>query len=126
MAAIVHPYVATREGEVVGTAYFDTHVVRTLAETVMVTVDRDGRVGRVEVLSFDEPPDYLPREPWYRQFDGRALDAELELRRSIRPVSGATLTARATTDAVHSSVSQSTVPTSAGSAEIASVPPIDV
>jgi hypothetical protein len=99
-AAIVHPYVATRDGEIVGTAYFDTHVVRTLAETVMIAVDREGRVGRVEVLSFDEPPDYLPREPWYRQFDQRTLDAELELRRSIRPVSGATLTARATTDAV--------------------------
>jgi hypothetical protein len=99
-AAVVHPYVARRGGEVVGTAYFDTHVVRTLAETVMVAVERDGGVARVEVLSFDEPPDYLPREAWYRQFDGRALDAELELRRSIRPVTGATLTARATTDAV--------------------------
>lgn len=99
-SAIVHPYVAKRDGEVIGTAYFDSHVVRTLAETVMVAVDREGRVARVEVLSFDEPPDYLPREPWYRQFDGRPLDAELELRRSIRPVSGATLTARATTDAV--------------------------
>jgi hypothetical protein len=98
--AVVHPYVATRDGAIVGIAYFDTHVVRTLAETVMVTVDGDGRVGRVEVLSFDEPPDYLPREAWYRQFDGRPLDPELELRRSIRPVSGATLTARATTDAV--------------------------
>lgn len=98
-SAIVHPYVATRDGAVVGTAYFDSHVVRTLAETIMVTVDPQGRVGRIEVLSFDEPPDYLPRAEWYRQFDGRPLDAELELRRSIRPVAGATLTARATTDA---------------------------
>lgn len=98
-SAIVHPYVATHDGELVGTAYFDSHVVRTLAETVMVAVDAEGRVGRVEVLSFDEPPDYLPREAWYRQFDGRPLDAELELRRAIRPVAGATLTARATTDA---------------------------
>jgi len=99
LSAIVHPYVATRDGAVVGTAYFDAHVVRTLAETVMVTVDPQGRVGRVEVLSFDEPPDYLPRAEWYRQFDGRPLDRELELRRAIRPVAGATLTARATTDA---------------------------
>jgi hypothetical protein len=98
-SAIVHPYVATRDGRLVGTAYFDSHVVRTLAETVMVTVDPEGRVGRVEVLSFDEPPDYLPRAEWYRQFDGKPLDAELELRRAIRPVAGATLTARATTDA---------------------------
>ena len=66
----------------------------------MVTVDPAGRVGRVEVLAFDEPPDYLPRAAWYRQFDGKALDAELDLRRAIRPVTGATLTARATTAAV--------------------------
>ncbi len=98
--AIVHPYVARLEGELVGTAYFDSHVVRTLSEVVMVVVRPDGTVGRVEVLSFDEPPDYLPREAWYRQFDGRPLDAELELRRAIRPVTGASLTARATTDAV--------------------------
>jgi hypothetical protein len=98
-SAIVHPYVATKDRAVVGTAYFDSHVVRTLAETVMVTVDAEGRLGRIEVLSFDEPPDYLPRVEWYRQFDGKPLDRELELRRSIRPVAGATLTARATTDA---------------------------
>jgi len=64
-----------------------------------VVVDPVGRIGRIEVLSFDEPPEYLPRAAWYRQFDGRKLDAELELRRAIRPVAGATLTARATTDA---------------------------
>ena len=99
-SAIVHPYVATRDGEVVGTAYFDTHRVRTLPETLMVVVDPRGRPARVEVLSFDEPADYLPRKPWYRQFDGGALDDDLALQRDIRPVAGATLTARATTDAV--------------------------
>ena len=98
-SAIVHPYVARRDGALVGTAYFDFHVVRTLAETVMVTVDPAGKISRIEVLSFDEPPEYLPRAAWYRQFAGRELDAELELRRAIRPVAGATLTARATTDA---------------------------
>ena len=98
-SAIAHPYVATKDGTLVGTAYFESHVVRTLAETVMITVDPEGRIGRVEVLSFDEPPEYLPRAEWYRQFAGKPLDAELELRRAIRPVAGATLTARATTDA---------------------------
>ena len=99
-SSIVHPYEATRDGRRVGTAYFDTHLVRTLQETVMVVVDAEGEVARVEVLAFDEPPDYLPREQWYRQFDGRPLDAELDLRRAIRPVTGATLTASATTAAV--------------------------
>ena len=39
-----------------GFAYFDTHRVRTLAETVMVVVTPDGKVDRIEILSFDEPP----------------------------------------------------------------------
>jgi len=98
-SAIVHPYVATRDGELVGTAYFDAHVVRTLPETVMVVVSPDGTIARIEVLSFDEPPDYLPRDAWYAQFVDEGLDGELELGRTIRPVAGATLTARATTDA---------------------------
>jgi hypothetical protein len=110
-SAVVHPYRARRldggagaseakaGGEACGTAYFETHRVRTLAETVMVAIDPAGGVLRIEVLSFDEPPDYLPRIEWYAQFGGRRLAPETELGRAIRPVTGATLTARATTDA---------------------------
>jgi len=98
-SAVVVRYVATRNGELVGTAYFDTHRVRTLDETVMVVVAADGSVGRVEVVSFAEPMEYMPREGWYRQFDGKALDDALRLDREIRAVSGATLTATATTAA---------------------------
>ena len=66
----------------------------------MVVVGAGGEVRRVEVLSFDEPPDYMPREGWYGQFEGQALSDELDLDRGIRRVTGATLTGRATTDAV--------------------------
>jgi Na+-translocating ferredoxin:NAD+ oxidoreductase RnfG subunit len=66
----------------------------------MVVIDPSGAVRRVEVVSFREPLDYVPREGWYRQFDGEELDDDLQLKRDIRPVTGATLTARATTDAV--------------------------
>ena len=92
-------YVATKDGKIAGTAYFDTHVVRTQQETLLVAVDREGAVFRIEVLSFSEPEEYLPREHWYAQFQGRKLDDELALSRGIRAVSGATLTARATTEA---------------------------
>ncbi len=98
-SALAVAYVATKDGRLAGTAYFDTHVVRTLPETLMVVVTPAGTIGRVEVLSFSEPEDYLPREHWYAQFPGRALDEELSLKRGIRPVSGATLTARATAEA---------------------------
>jgi len=98
--ALVHPYAARCDGKDAGNAYFDTHRVRTLPETLMVVVDPEGRVRRLEILAFREPEEYIPREIWYRQFDDQALGAELDLKRKIRGVAGATLTARATTDAV--------------------------
>jgi Na+-translocating ferredoxin:NAD+ oxidoreductase RnfG subunit len=82
-----------------GYAYFDTHRVRTLPETVMVVVTSDGKIDRIEILSFDEPPEYLPKERWMDQFDGRRLDDDLSLKRKIRPLSGASLSARAITNA---------------------------
>lgn len=99
-SGVVFPYLAICAGKPGGTAYFDSHRVRTLPETVMIVVGPGGLIERIEVLSFDEPPDYRPRDAWYDQFDGRPLDDELRLKAAIRPITGATLTARATTSAV--------------------------
>lgn len=99
-SAVVHPYVAAGDSAEAGTAYFDTHRVRTLPETLLIVLTRDGRVRRVEVLAFDEPATYLARGPWLAQFEGQALDDQLALKRDIRALAGATLTARATLAAV--------------------------
>lgn len=99
-SALVSYHTATRDGQPAGTAYFDTHKVRTLPETLMIVVDPQGKVARIEVISFREPEEYMPRAAWYQQFLGKKLDAELQIKRGVRPVTGATLTARATTDAV--------------------------
>lgn len=93
-------YVAASSEGARGYAYFDSHVVRTMPETVMVVVDAGGTVRLVEVLAFAEPDDYLPRRRWLEQFRGQALDKELMVRRKIRNVAGASLTAEAATDAV--------------------------
>lgn len=99
-SALVNPYHATCDGKDGGTAYFDAHVVRTLPETLMVVIDPQGKVRRVEVLAFAEPEDYLPPARWYGQFAGQGLGDDLALGRHIRNVTGASLTARATTEAV--------------------------
>jgi len=80
-------------------AYFDTHRVRTLPETVMVVIAADGKVDRVEILSFDEPTDYFPKRRWLDQLLGRRLDRDLALNGAIRPMSGASLTGRAIVNA---------------------------
>jgi FMN-binding domain len=92
-------YTATQDGRGVGTVYFDSHVVRTEPETLLVLVDPAGAISRIEILSFSEPEEYLPRAKWYGQFDGKRLDDELSEKRGVRPVTGATLTVRATVEA---------------------------
>jgi electron transport complex protein RnfG len=108
-ARIVHPYVARKDGALQGSAYVETHRVRTLRETLLIVVDPQGRVRRIELLAFGEPLEYIPRGPWYAQFIGRTLDDELNLRRGIRGVTGATLTASATTHAVRRALALHTV-----------------
>lgn len=93
-------YVARREGEGVGVAYFDAHVVRTLREVLMVVVQPGGTVGRVEVLSFGEPREYRPPVGWLEEFRGRSLADRLSTKGDVINVTGATLTSRAVTRAV--------------------------
>ena len=81
------------------TAYFDTHRVRTEPETVMVVVNADGSVDRVEILAFNEPTDYFPKRRWLDQLLPRHLDRDLALNRAVRPISGASLTGRALVNA---------------------------
>lgn len=98
-AAVVTYYVGYRGDEPVGVAYFDAHRVRTKAEVVMVIVDPAGRIDRVDVLKFMEPPDYRAPDGWIEQLEGRPLDAALSTSGAIRNLTGATLTARALTEA---------------------------
>jgi hypothetical protein len=92
-------YEARRNGVLVGIGFFDTHRVRTLNETLLVAVSPEGRVIRVEAVAFREPAEYMAKEAWARQFEGKGLDPQLSLKGTIRPLSGATLTAHAMTDA---------------------------
>jgi hypothetical protein len=92
-------YVATVDGRDAGTAYFDTHVVRTEPETLLVLVDPKGAIARIEVLSFSEPEEYLPRGTWYGRFPGKSLNDELSEKKGVHPVTGATITVRVTVEA---------------------------
>jgi len=91
---------ARADGAVTGRAYLDTHLVRTMPETVMTVVEPDGRLRMALVMQFNEPPDYLPRDRWLGTLGGKALDDELWPGRGVRRVTGATLTVQALTEAV--------------------------
>ena len=92
-------YSAVRDGRLVGRAYVDTHTVRTKNESLLIMLDENGRVKRIEVTAFLEPPEYQAPRAWYDQYNGKALTEDLRLHRAVRPIAGASLTARATADA---------------------------
>ena len=99
-SALVARYTASRDGRVVGRAYVDTHVVRTKKETLLISLDADGRLRRIDVTAFTEPVEYMSPERWLEQYAERQLDDDLTLNRAIRPIAGATLTGRAVNAAV--------------------------
>jgi Na+-translocating ferredoxin:NAD+ oxidoreductase RnfG subunit len=96
---VVTYYVGFRDGEPLGAAYFDVHRVRTLPEVLMVVVTPEGRISRIEVLKFSEPPEYRAPAGWIQQFHDRALTGDLSLKGAIRNMTGASLTSQAVTRA---------------------------
>lgn len=97
---VVYPYEIRHGGKQVAVVFFDVHRVRTLPQTLMVALAMDGTVAAVEVLAFTEPEDYLAPGRWYDRFGGWVLSDELRVGRGVDGITGATLTARATTDSV--------------------------
>ena len=101
VSGIIYPYEAwqkdpkTGKKTLVGTAYFETHRVRSLKETMMFVVSPEGKIVRAEVLAFYEPQDYMPNKRYYAQFKGQALDDELRVGRGIKTITGCTLTVNA-------------------------------
>jgi electron transport complex protein RnfG len=98
-SSLIARYLALRNGQPAGRAYVDTHTVRTKNESLLIMLDDSGRVKRIEVTAFLEPPEYQASRAWYDQYNGKGLTDELRLHRAVRPIAGASLTAKATTDA---------------------------
>lgn len=92
-------YVARKDGKVVGTAFFDSHKVRTKRETLMVLVAPDGSVLGVQTIVFQEPPEYVAQDKFYESLMGREQGRDLQLGRGLDGTTGATLTCRAVADA---------------------------
>ena len=65
-----------------------------------VADDHAVKAHGIDVTAFLEPAEYKAPEAWLRQYRSRGLGDDLAVNRAIRPIAGATLTARATNTAV--------------------------
>ena len=99
-AKVVAFYIGRKGETVLGYAFIETHIVRTLPETFLIVVSPEGMIQRLLTLAFYEPLEYLPTDRWIAQFDHQPLSPELQLQRDIHGITGSTLTARAVTRGV--------------------------
>jgi len=83
-----------------GLAFLETAVVRTMPATWLIAVTPAGTVRAVEVLAFHEPEDYLPRRRWLDRLAGKRLTKRLRPGDEVDGITGATLSSRAACDAV--------------------------
>ncbi len=97
IGALVTRFVVQDETGIIGYAYLDKHMVRTLPQTLMVAVDPGGALIGIRVLAFREPAEYRARTGWLAQFTGKTPGDEIRMKKNIDGITGATLTSRAVT-----------------------------
>lgn len=93
-------YVGKEGGETLGYAVIDTHLLRTVTETIMVLIKPDGTLRQVEILAFFEPPDYMPPNSWINLFSNKKLGNSLQVGRGIPNITGATITSNSMANSV--------------------------
>ena len=93
-------YEGKRDGETLGYAVIDTHLLRTVTETIMVVINPDGTLRQVEILAFFEPPDYMPPDSWINLFSKKKPSDSLQVGRDIPNVTGATITSNSMASSV--------------------------
>lgn len=81
------------EGQSLADAFLDTHILRTHYETILVVIRPGGVVHEIQILGFEEPPDYYPPERWLNLMKGKSLKDDLMVGRAIPNMTGATITA---------------------------------
>jgi hypothetical protein len=80
-------------------AYVDSHIVRTLNETLVIFV-KNNSVSDLKVAVFNEPPEYKTPIKWNQQFFKKSNNHKLTIGADIDGLSGATLTSHAINDTV--------------------------
>jgi len=94
-------YIATKDGAIQGYGVIGNERGKTRQITFMVLLDKDGVVKDLDILAFRESQGYEVENPrWRSQFRGKTARSRLRLKRDIRNISGATLSARAVTKGV--------------------------
>ncbi|NOQ30945.1 MAG: FMN-binding protein [Helicobacteraceae bacterium] len=68
--------------------------VRSKKAVILYMIDSDKSINTIEVVSFNEPPEYLPSKSHLSQYKSKTTLNKLRVKRDINTISGATMSAR--------------------------------
>lgn len=95
---IFRTYSVTKDGKAVAYGVLISRVVRSKDAAVLYMISPDGIIDAIEVIAFNEPPEFIPAKNYVDQFKGKSSKDILRVGKDIPTVTGATMSARNVTD----------------------------
>lgn len=92
-------YVVKDASKVVGYGVLVVQRVRTKKAAILYLVSKDSKIKSIEIIQFQEPSEYKPNQAWKDVFTGKVKEDNLFAGKGIPTISGATMSARAISDA---------------------------
>jgi Na+-translocating ferredoxin:NAD+ oxidoreductase RnfG subunit len=89
---------AVKKESVLGYGVLVNKKVRSKNGVILYLIDTEGVLKGMEIIAFNEPPEYIPSEKWNSQFQNISTEKMLHSPRNIPTITGATLSARAITN----------------------------
>ena len=96
---IVRYYKVTKDNVLQGHAILLQQRIRTKKAAILYMVDANNSIVSLEIVAFHEPSEYKPSDEWTKVFEGKTAKDELKAGDDIATISGATMSARAISDA---------------------------
>ncbi|MGB6020220.1 MAG: FMN-binding protein [Sulfurimonadaceae bacterium] len=95
---IFRTFTVKKDEKTIAYAVLISRVVRTKDAAILYMITPDGVIDAVEVIAFNEPPEYTPSKNYVEQFKGKTAQDTLRVGKDIPTVTGATMGARNVTD----------------------------
>ena len=96
---LIRMYTVRANEKIEGYAIIIVQKVRTKKAAILYIIDKNEKIKSIEILAFNEPSEYKPNEAWKSVFEGKSKVDNLFSGKGIPTISGATLSARAISDA---------------------------
>lgn len=95
---IYRSFRAMKGNSVIGYAILISGKVRSKNAAVLYLIEPSGTLKAIEVVAFNEPPEFLPSKNWLKLFEGRSVTEPLRVGKDVPTITGATMSARNVTD----------------------------